>query len=527
MKKLLTRLSATSILSLLILFGTPVVAQYTNVRINNPTSRDPEEVSIAINPTNPLNLIAGANLRYYYYSTDGGASWSQGQLPTGTWGDPCVIFDAKGQAYYGHLSNPHGGFFIERIIVHRSSDGGKTWYDSAGIGYNSPKQQDKDWLACDMTTSPFRNNVYVAWTEFDAYGSAKATDSSRILFSRTTDGGKTWSLPLRVSDQGGNCLDSDSTDEGAVPAVGPNGEVYLAWSGPRGIMFDKSTDGGVSFGTDVFVTSQPGGWDFNIPGISRCNGMPVTACDVSNSPYRGTVYVMWSDQRNGADNTDVFLIKSTNGGATWGSVKRVNDDTTKSHQFFPWMTIDQATGYLYFVFYDRRNSSGNATDVYLARSTDGGETFANFKISQTPFTPSSSTFFGDYAQIAAFSHSVFPMWMRLDNDVLSVWTAPIRDTLATGLAEVENLPIDYTLDQNFPNPFNVSTVIRFALPIRSQARLVLYDVLGREAHTLVDGEMSAGTHSVNLYADNLPSGVYIYQLSTSRYSSSKKLILMK
>lgn len=59
---------------------------------------------------------------------------------------------------------------------------------------------------------------------------------------------------LTVSDQAGDCIDSDNTDEGAVPAVGPNGEVYLSWSGPQGIMFDKSTDGGVTWGKDVSVT---------------------------------------------------------------------------------------------------------------------------------------------------------------------------------------------------------------------------------------------------------------------------------
>jgi hypothetical protein len=223
----------------------------------------------------------------------------------------------------------------------------------------------------------------------------------------------------------------------------------------------------------------------------------------------------------------VFLIKSTNGGSTWGVVKRVNDDAAKSHQFFPWMTIDQSTGYLYFVFYDRRNSIGNATDVYLARSTDGGETFSNFKISQAPFTPSSSIFFGDYAHIAAASRSIYPIWMRLDNGVLSVWTAPIRDSVATGLGEIGNVPASFTLDQNFPNPFNGSTLIRFTLPIQSSARLAIFDALGREVRTLVDGGLSAGTHTVHLYADDLPSGVYVYQLKTPSFLSSRKLILIK
>jgi hypothetical protein len=131
----------------------------------------------------------------------------------------------------------------------------------------------------------------------DYYGSTNPNDSTRILFSRSTDAGITWASPVRLSDKGGNCVDSDSTVEGAVPAIGPDGEVYVSWSGPLGIMFDKSTDGGITFGQDIFVADQPGGWDFNIPGIYRCNGMPVTACDAGDSPFRGNIYINWSDQR--------------------------------------------------------------------------------------------------------------------------------------------------------------------------------------------------------------------------------------
>ena len=133
-------------------------------------------------------------------------------------------------------------------------------------------------------------------------------------------------------------------------------------------MFDKSTNGGTTWGTDVFVSSIPGGWDYSIPGISRANGLPITACDTSQSPFNGNIYINWSDQRNGTGNTDIFLSKSTDGGNTWSAVKKVNDDNTTRHQFFTWMTIDQTTGILYFVFYDKRNTSNNLTDVYMARS---------------------------------------------------------------------------------------------------------------------------------------------------------------
>ena len=434
---------------ILLILSSTLLAQFPNIRVSQPSSTDPNETSIAINPLDTLNLVAGANIRYYYYSTNGGYNWTQGNLtsPLGVWGDPCVVFDLNGHCYFGHLSNPSsGGYWIDRIVVQKSTNKDVTWSSGVGIGYNPPsRNQDKEWLTVDWTNSPYRNNIYVAWTEFDSYGSSNPQDSTRILFSRSTDGGLTWSAPVRVSDKGGDCIDSDNTVEGAVPAVGPNGEVYLAWAGPLGLVFDKSTDGGVTWGVDKVITSIPGGWDFDVPGIYRCNGLPVTACDISNSPYRGTIYVNWSDQRNGTNNTDIFLVKSTDGGNTWSQPKRVNQDNTQTHQFFTWMTVDPATGYLYFVYYDRRNYTDNRTDVYLARSTDGGETFTEFKVSQSPFTPNSSIFFGDYTGIAALIGKVYPIWTRMDNNQRSVWIAIFQDTIRTLPTTTFSLNEDWNL----------------------------------------------------------------------------------
>lgn len=404
-----------------------------NILVSHPGSFSPEEVTICVNPTDSQNLVAGSNLDFYYYSNDGGWTWMEGLLSSsiGIWGDPCVIFDAEGNLYYGHLSNPIEGDFIDRIVVQKSTDGGRTWNDGAGIGLNPPKDQDKEWLAADLTDSPFRNNIYVAWTEFDRYGSPDPEDRTRILFSYSGDSGDHWSKPVVISDATGNCLDGDNTVEGAVPAVGPQGEVYLSWGGPLGIMFDRSFDGGKTFGKDIFVTSQPGGWNIDIPGIYRCNGMPVTACDTSHSPYRGNIYIMWSDQRNGHYDTDVFLIKSTDGGDTWGPIVRVNDDSPGRHQFFPWMTIDQSNGNIYVVFYDRRDSNDNSTEVYIAKSSDGGETFKNYKVSDFPFSPVSGIFFGDYINIAASNGKIYPIWGRMDGIDLSVWMVIIEDSSAS------------------------------------------------------------------------------------------------
>jgi hypothetical protein len=518
---------------LCLFFSIPLFSQYQNVRVSQSSGPiEPEEVTIAINPTNPLNLAAGANITYYYYSMDGGLTWTEGNLTSttlGVWGDPCVIFDADGNLYYSHLSNPPppSGYWLDRIVVQKSTNGGMTWNDGVGLGLNPPKKQDKEWLAADFSNSPYHNNLYVAWTEFDSLWSTNPSDSSRILFSRSTDSGNSWSQPVKISDRGGDCLDSDSTVEGAVPAIGPNGEVYISWAGPLGIMFDKSTDGGVTFGEDIFVTSQPGGWDFYVSGISRCDGFPVTACDISNSAYQGNIYVLWSDQRNGVTDTDVFLIKSTDGGQTWGNTVRVNDDTTSRHQFFTWIAIDQTTGFIYVVFYDRRNTTGDITDVYVAKSTDGGDSFINFEVSEFSFLPISSVFFGDYINIAAMNGKIYPIWTRMDLMELSVWIAIINDSTAVNIAENEERASEFSLMQNYPNPFNPTTTIEFSIPKSEFVTLKVYNILGEEVATVASEKLSAGGHEYLWNPENQVSGVYLYKLEVGRSSKTRKMILLR
>ena len=525
------------VLFLLLLFAISISAQYKNVQINNLESKNANEVTIAINPQDPSKMAAGANINFIYSSSDSGKTWTEDLLASslGVLGDPSVIYDWNGNLYYGHLSNPATGHWVDRIVVQKSTDNGSNWNDGAGIGYKpEPFVQDKEWFGLDYTNSEYRNNIYLAWTEFDNYASYETTDSTRILFSHSTDG-VTWSSPVRISDKGGNCADDDNTVEGAVPTVGPNGEVYISWSGPNGIMFDKSLDGGQTFGSDIFVTSQPGGWDFSVPGIQRCNGMPITACDISNSPYKGNIYINWSDQRNGEDNTDIFFIKSTDGGKTWGSVVKVNNDATTRHQFFSWMAVDPITGYIYIVFYDRRNTSGTITEVYLARSKDGGNTFENFKISESTFDPVNTKFFGDYIDIDAYNGIIRPIWMAMNNKVMSVWTALINDDELVVSVDKPKLIGKFELSQNYPNPFNPTTIIQYSIPIveshephlQQRVQLKVYDILGKEVETLVNENKASGIHEVTFHADNLPSGIYIYRITAGNYTEQKKMILLK
>jgi hypothetical protein len=492
-----------------------VGAQPQNVQISKPGGY-PEEVSIAINPKNPDNLIAGANLRYVYASTDGGLTWTESQLPYGTYGDPCIIFDADGRAYYAHLT-----MGWDAITVRISDDGGTTWpktvklfgpsSDSARPGsLENSSLQDKEWLIADMTNGPHHGNIYASWTDFTKYGSEDPRDSSVIVFARSTDRGETFEKWVRVSDKAGDAIDSDNTMEGAVPAVGPGGEVYLAWAGPDGLYFDRSFDAGATWGRDSVLTALPGGWDFNVGGLSRANGLPITLADISSSPFRGTVYINWVDHRNG--DPDVFLMKSTDRGNTWSAPKRVNDDTPRNGkvQFFTWAAVDPVSGEIVVVYYDRRRYATDSTDVYIARSTDGGETFRNECISSSAFLPSAMSFMGDYNCVSVYNGRIRPIWTRLQTGKLSIHTAIIDGT--TGIDGAKSSQPEGYLLQHFPNPLDMgrsgTTTIRFTLPRECMVTLTVHDFLGHTVATLLKERTPAGDHSVRYDAASLSAGTY-------------------
>jgi hypothetical protein len=89
------------------------------------------------------------------------------------------------------------------------------------------------------------------------------------------------------------------------------------------------------------------------------------------------------------------------------------------------------------------------------------------------------------------------------------------------------LPGEFYLHQNYPNPFNPTTAISFRLPVSTHVTMKVFDVLGREAATLVEGNLEAGTHTVTFNAGNLPSGVYFYQLTAGKFSQVRKAVLLR
>ncbi|MEN8138166.1 MAG: sialidase family protein [Bacteroidota bacterium] len=418
------------IIYLLLLNSTLLYSQsnYKNVKIFESKLGGPCEPSISINKNNTNEIVAGSVLDNIHRSTDGGTSWETEKLESnlGVYGDPCIISDTKGNFFYFHLSDPENGgwsskLLLNQIVVQRSDNCGKTWTDGKGIGNNFPKQQDKEWA----TVNQNNNEIYVTWTQFDKYNSKSKKDSSLILFSKSTDNGETWTKAKRISKFAGNCRDDDNTVEGAVPAVNLKGEIFVAWAFDEKIYLNKSSDSGRTwFPEEKIITEQEGGWNYKIKDLNRVNGMPILVCDNSNGPNSGNLYLNWIDHKNG--NPDVFVKYSNDGGNTWSEDIQINTETKQAEQFFTWMAIDQANGNIHIIYYDNSRNKDGSFDVILSSSYDGAKTFQNEVISESPFKVNNKTFFGDYNNIDVHNGLVRPIWTRMENKKLSIWTALIK-----------------------------------------------------------------------------------------------------
>lgn len=372
-----------------------------NIKINSDfTTQIQNEEQIVINPLGKDTVVAvWRDFRYGYrrvgvgYSFDAGKSWKDTlfEIAPGTleWhSDPGLVADKNGNYYAVVLGVDPSGFMSE-IEVFKSTDRGLTWgLPTIAVPPSFEAFEDKELMMCDRTGSPYSGNLYIAWTRFSG-------SLSQIYFIRSTDGGSSFSEPLLIGDL--------SSVQWPVPAVGPNGEVYVAWVGfgALALKLDKSIDGGVTFGVDR--TIQPLSLtSATINGGILVFAYPAMDVDISNSPYRGNVYIAYPDY--GTDGRlDMFFTRSTNGGVNWSTKMRINDDPlgNRADQFHPWLSVDQK-GVISVIFYDRRNDQNNLLmDVYLTQSFDGGLTFTpNKRLTTVSSNPGAGVLASEYRTVS-------------------------------------------------------------------------------------------------------------------------------
>ena len=428
--------------------------------------RSQNEPSVAVNPDRSNVVVAGSNdycaevgsgsgnqWPGYYRSTNGGATWRSSLVPgypndsseagvqsptkgsCASAGDPTQAFDGGGHLYYGFICFNRAKPTSGSIYVARYDDDGATYALTTRVERGTPSVaglfQDKINITSDQR--PGKGNVYVAWARFSGN-----LGNDVIYFSRSTDAGRTYSKPIRISDGG-------ASEQFADLAVGPDGAVYLTYriyAGSKGsdaIAIAKSTDGGLSF-TRPRTVAQITGFDSGDYGPNTCGDGPFR-CPLLNyarfsslsavtADAKG-VHVVWNG-RTATGQSKVFAHNSSDG-LSWPGTPTQLDAVAAGHQFFPDIASDGSM--LSVIFQDSRpdqsyspglplgntpagTSSGAILDAYVARSSNGTtwtETLASTARSNPNFENrgfARSPFFGDYNYISAAK----------DGRFFSVWT---------------------------------------------------------------------------------------------------------
>jgi len=418
--------------------STTSVSVSGNVDVSNECGPQ-SETFIIINQNNPKILAAGSNEIFRlpmrgYFSTNGGGSWGGVDLPLPPakgngidfGSDPGLAFDSHGNVFYSYIVVFFGngtGINGTEMAVANSTDGGKTYPAVTFFSFENGTNHfnDKPMITTDINPgSALRDNIYVAW---DAAAGGSIGGGVRV--GTSSDHGATFSV-TRADDPSG-----PGRAIGASPAVGPNGELYVAWNDyvANAIVFNRSFDGGRSWGVPNTVSTKTLPFDLGIPAESFRGALvyPSLGVDVSNGPHRGRIYCSWMDLTP-AKVTDIFISYSDNNGSTWSTPTRVPDQFAfPVDRFNHWMSIDPTNGDVNVAFYDTRNDTTGArfqTDYYLASSTNGGLTFPGPDVRVSTVSsnehdcngifPCQAINYGnqqgDYEGLVSFNGTSYPIW---------------------------------------------------------------------------------------------------------------------
>jgi hypothetical protein len=303
---------------------------------------------------------------------------------------------------------------------------GTTIVERGAVGFAVPgaigfagKFTDKEWMEIDLNSpaeSACAGNIYVAHGDFHG-----PLGNSPIMFSRSTNGGATFSRPRSISTGGPN---GTPNNQGVDIAVGPDGTIHVVYEafersiGQSSVAAVKSTDCGKHWTQPVTVTLVS---DPQAPGVAFRT--PTFAFVAADDTDPNTVYAAY---QSFAGDYDVYVQRSTDGGASWGPAVQVNEDPGARHQIFP--TIEVSNGAVHMAWYDFRNSVtalNEALDVYYSCSNCNGNAYPTFSdnvrvsdVSHNPeclmFGGGTAAFHGDYIELDArfdgANHQVAVAW---------------------------------------------------------------------------------------------------------------------
>lgn len=490
--------------------------------------KSPVDDNVLFSSCNTLTFIPFFVSEGIYVSENSGSSWSGNDTCTGEpilfhGGDPGITIDKNGRFIITRLGrSPFVGLYS-----HYSTDNGQTWSGQSVISNDDLERAAVTTNAISSSTNYGR--TYAAWVKF--------ASPFPMMVSYTDDGAESWSIPHQINSPPNRSAGGDIT-------VGPDGSTFLCWAGVTEVSpfkeiyigFAASADGGSNWS----VTENA----FEVNGITgllpnkgniRVNGLPGIAVDNTDGERSGWIYVVTGqkDLAPAGSDPDIILNRSTDGGVTWSSAMRVNQDALNNGktQYFPTVHIDRY-GAVNIIFYDDRNTTSDSTGVFLARSLDGGDTWMEFEISDHNYKPTpigglGQGYQGDNIDITSTQSKLWPVWMDNSTGKYQIWTAPIEFS-SLGIEEDGNSKLSLKLNQNFPNPFYNITTIGYHVLAYGLVTLKLFDEMGNEIVSLLNEKQLPGYHEVTYSPDKsiIKSGAYFYKLETNGMVETKRMILL-
>jgi hypothetical protein len=309
------------------------------------------------------------------YSLDGGVTWTNPSTDLWVSFDSNVGFDSLGHLYWQGLAFLPAG--NRGIVIAQSIDKGQTFPESlTSWAVNDPNgNADQGYMAIDTQPgSPFQDNIYVVWSDYPStpYPGQRGF---ALLFTRSTDHGATFSMPIDISDSLG-CGQEHSSHI----ATGPNGEIYVAWIGgcSNAVRFVKSLDGGLTWSSDAVVREYPAPVN-SFALTDDVRGNITVAVDRSHGPFHGYIYVSSIDTNGPSGGAaDAWVVRSTDGGTTWSNSVLLSDGPRGAYKYYFQPRIAVASdGRIDAAWYDTRHNTSTDTnnvtyDVFYTFSADGG-----------------------------------------------------------------------------------------------------------------------------------------------------------
>jgi hypothetical protein len=491
------------------------------------------EVHAAINPADSANLIVAGIVQDptnftaplnipVRYTKDFGQTWATSSIDfngnasalafTAGGGDPVIAFDKSGNAYLSwlvltldFLADPP---VTLALYASKSTNKGQTWSTPTLIdkgevdasvlagGAGTGDLVDKQWMVVDQTSGPNEGNLYVSYTRFEIIDSV--TSTAQILFKKK---------PKNSTAFSANPVQVNTNDYGIVQfssiVVDEAGAIHVAFFGGNSassmaLYHSVSTDGGATFSAENKISNvyfpRLVGLDSNdtIPGISKDRLYPCPHLAVGKTP--GTLYCTWTS--NGLINAltsgfDVWFTKSVNGGANWGTAKKINAGSDPAaHQFYSSIFVNSA-GTVCLSYYDRTDDpTGLNTDYVLATSTNEGLTFSTaVKASSTPSdfgqigALNAGFGIGEYTQVVATPHFAIPVWAdgRTNDGNIELYAAFIPISGASGTYEWGS--ITDALEVKVPNPTKQAISLMIDLKKASTLNIQIFDMQGKLIHS--------------------------------------------